>query len=107
MKHVSVPNGRIQTHNLSTSIGCKRRCIGKDTARMAQSPHQQAEAAYEQILNAIEELALMAAEADEDDDVDYGEIIHHLAEEAGERGLDEEGVNRILKAIYVLTKKAA
>jgi len=72
---------------------------------MAQSPHQQAEDAYQRILDAIEELVMLASESEDDDDVDHAEIIHHLSEESGERGMDEEAVSRILKAVYVLTKK--
>jgi hypothetical protein len=82
--------------------------IGKDTGRMAQSAHQQAEAAYERIVDSIEELTALIAEADDVDDedaVDHGEIIHHLAEDASERGLDEENVGRVLKAVYAMAKK--
>lgn len=71
---------------------------------MTQATHHQAEAVYERILDALEELTMIAAD-DEEHDVDHGEIIHNLAEEAGERGLDEESVSRILKAAFLLTKK--
>jgi hypothetical protein len=69
--------------------------------------HEQTTKMYQQLLNLLEEMALQAAEQDPGEDgTDESGLIQSLAEEAEERGLDEEAVSRIFKLVAVLRRKA-
>lgn len=59
---------------------------------------------YEDILDAIEELMLQAADADEDEDSN-DDVIRAMSEEAAERGLDEEQVEKIFHAIDRMVRR--
>lgn len=79
---------------------------------MAKNPQLQAEKIYQQILDLLEELAAVyvQAGAEEDEDRDgpsETEVIETLVEEAAERGLNEQQVDRILKMISTCAHTAA
>lgn len=78
---------------------------------MAKNPHEQAEKMYQQILDLLEEISLLYAEADaveegEEDALNDRDIVDMMIEEAIERGLDEESVEKVFKAISSLARKA-
>jgi hypothetical protein len=66
--------------------------------------HEQTTKMYFQLLNLLEEMAIQASE--EDDSTDETGLIQSLAEEAEERGMDAEIVERIMKLTAVLRRKA-
>jgi hypothetical protein len=68
--------------------------------------HEQTAKMYMQLLNLLEEMALQASEQERDEDTDESGLIQSLAEEAEERGLDSESVERILKIVSFMRKKA-
>ncbi len=76
--------------------------------------HDQAEKIYKQILDQLEELWLLYADADaeEEDTVDEPaeddnrDIVEAMVEDGTERGMDEESLEKIFKGISVLAKKA-
>ncbi len=79
---------------------------------MTKVSHPQTDKLYRQILDTLEELNLAIAEedeAEEDEDADESEtqvdMVDLLTEEAGDRGLDEEAVERVLKAVAAFEKK--
>jgi hypothetical protein len=80
---------------------------------MAKDPHASAEKIFNDMLDLIEELTAIYADAAPNDDVedadelDLSEVIEAVAEEAAERGLNEAGSVRILEAISALAKKSA
>ncbi len=64
---------------------------------------------YEQILDLIEDLIAQTADAADDIEdgvIDHAGIVHNIVEEAGERGLDEDQIEKIFKAISALARKA-
>lgn len=79
---------------------------------MSPSAHDQAEKIYQQILDQLEALWLLYADADDneeeedDEQVDNRDIADAMVEEAAERGMDEESVERVFKSIAALAKKA-
>jgi chorismate mutase len=79
---------------------------------MAKDPHAEAEKLYQQILDALEEMTHVymdagAAETEDDEGgIEDDDIVDMMIEEAAERGLDEESVNRVFKAVAMLAKKA-
>ncbi len=77
------------------------------------SPHDQAEKIYRQILDQLEEIWLLYADAeDEEDNPDEGgdendrDIVDAMVEDGTERGIDEESLEKVYKAITALAKKA-
>lgn len=82
---------------------------------MPKDPHAQADKIYHGILDLLEELAAVYADAaggddvkdDEDETLDVDDVIDAVVEEAAERGLDEETADRAFKAIAALAKKTA
>lgn len=80
---------------------------------MTSSAHDQAEKIYKQILDELEAIWLLYADADDeaekeegDEESDNRDIVDMLVEEATERGMDEESVEKVFKAISLLAKKA-
>ena len=77
---------------------------------MAKDPHEQAEKIYHQLIDLLEELAIVYANADNEDDdgegLDMSEVIEGIVEEAAERGLDEIATGRTFNAIRDLVKKS-
>jgi hypothetical protein len=72
-----------------------------------KASHEQTTKMYQQLLNLLEEMMIQAGEAEPDEEgSDESGLIQSLVEEAEERGLDEEIVERILKYVAVLRKKA-
>ncbi len=62
---------------------------------------------FQQLLNLLEEMHHQASEQDkEEDSLDETGLIQSLVEEAEERGLDEDSVERILKMASQLRKKS-
>ena len=88
--------------------------LPKQSARMLlKLSASSTEKTYEQILDLLEELVLHAAEeeidsVDDEDDKgpDHEIVLENIVELAGERGLDEEQVERIFRGINVLVRKA-
>jgi len=82
---------------------------------MSKDPHAQADKIYREILELLEQLSVVYAEAansedekdDEDESLDVDDVIDAMIEEAAERGLDEETADRAFKAIAALAKKTA
>lgn len=79
---------------------------------MAKDPHAQAENLYHDILNLLEELVAVYADMNSDDDEgDAAErmedVIDEVIQEAGERGLDENGAGRLFHAIATYAQKAS
>lgn len=81
---------------------------------MGKDPHAEASKLYLQILDLIEEAgnayAQTGQEEEEDDEVQKmseDDMIDAIVEEAGERGLEEDVVERLFKAIDALAHKAA
>lgn len=77
------------------------------------SPHDQSEKIYRQILEQLEELWLLYA--DTDDEEEGGEdapeesdrdIVDAMVEDGTERGIDEESLEKVFKAVSALAKKA-
>ena len=79
---------------------------------MVKDPHPQATKMYRQILDILEELALLSTDATEEEEVDDSEpqvdtdIVDAMVEEAAERGLDEESAERVFKSIAALVGKS-
>jgi DNA-binding transcriptional regulator YhcF (GntR family) len=81
---------------------------------MAPNDHDKAEKIYKQILDQLEEIWLLYADADEDEEkeedpsenVSDRDIVDAMIEEGAERGLDEESVEKVFKAISALATKA-
>lgn len=79
---------------------------------MAKDPHAQAENIYHDLLNLLEELVAVYSDMNTDDDEgDAAErmqdIIDEIVQEAGERGLDENGAGRLFQAISTYVQKAS
>ncbi len=79
---------------------------------MAKDPHAQAENVYHDILDRLEELVALYADMNTDDDEgDAAErmqdIVDEVVQEAGERGLDENGAGRLFGAISTYVQKAS
>jgi hypothetical protein len=79
---------------------------------MSKDPHAQAEKLYQQLLDILEEMNAIYSddsEEEEDDDdakpIDLDDMIDGLVEDAVERGLDEESVERVLKSVAAFAKK--
>ena len=79
---------------------------------MVKDPHPQATKMYRQILDILEELALLSTDATEEEEVDDSEaqvdtdIVDAMVEEATERGMDEESAERVFKSIAALVGKS-
>ena len=81
---------------------------------MAPNDHEKAEKIYKQILDSLEEIWLLYADADDEeekeedggDNVSDRDIVDAMIEEATERGIDEESVEKVFKAISLLATKA-
>ncbi|HVW66626.1 MAG TPA: hypothetical protein VHA78_02750 [Candidatus Peribacteraceae bacterium] len=76
---------------------------------MAKNPHEQAEKMYQQILDLLEEISLLYADAGdegEEDELNDRDIVDMMIEEAIERGMDDESVEKVFKAISSLARKA-
>lgn len=79
---------------------------------MGKDLHQETIKHYAQILDALEELTLLYADADEDEEKEEDaeeteqDLVDGMIEAATERGMDEESVEKIFRAVAVLTKKA-
>lgn len=77
-------------------------------------PHDQAEKIYKQILDQLEELWLLYADAEEEEedgvdeasDDDNRDIVEAMVEDGTERGMDEETLEKIFKGVSLLAKKA-
>lgn len=94
-------------------VNCNLFPVRNDTRHMIKGMQPQAEKLYRQILDTLEELQLMTAEEEENAEPEEGEeegvqgdVVEELTEEAGDRGLDEESVERVLKAVAAFEKKA-
>lgn len=79
---------------------------------MAKDPRAQAENIYHELLDRLEELVAVYADISSDDDEgDVAEqmedIIDEIVQEAGERGLDENGAGRLFHAIAAYVQKAS
>lgn len=79
---------------------------------MAKDPRAQAENIYHDLLDRLEELVAVYADMSSDDDEgDVAEqmedIIDEVVQEAGERGLDENGAGRLFHAIAAYVQKAS
>jgi len=70
---------------------------------------------YREILEQLEELKDLYADAAADPDVEstddedreaQQDVLDAIVEEAAERGLDEEDITRVYKAIAIISKKA-
>ncbi len=77
------------------------------------SPHDQSEKIYRQILDQLEELWLIYADTDDaEENPDEGtdendrDIVDAMVEDGTERGIDEESLEKVYKAITALAKKA-
>ncbi len=80
---------------------------------MTNEPNAQAEKIFREILDLLEELATAFTDArDNEEDLQEDETIDVdpvdlIVEEAAERGLDEEQVERVFKSIMSLARKAS
>lgn len=79
---------------------------------MAKDPQAQAESILQQMLDLLEELtALHTVAADDEEDSEHelemDELIDGLVEEASARGLDEDAVGRIFRAMNAYAKKSS
>lgn len=81
---------------------------------MAKDPHANAEKIYLEILDRLEELAAVYAEiSGQDEEEDEGDkrqledILEAVVGEAGERGLDEDGADKLFKAMSAFAQKAS
>ena len=79
---------------------------------MPKDLHQETQKRYQQILDALEELnALYAEEEGEEKEEEEGEVVEQdivdlMAEEAAERGLDEDSTEKVFRAVSAFVKKA-
>ncbi len=80
---------------------------------MGKDLHQETMKQYAAILDALEELTLLYADADEeeeeekdDSDVSEHDDVDLMVESATERGMDEESVEKVFRAVAALAKKA-
>ena len=74
---------------------------------LVKSSDEQTAKLYQQLVNILEEMMLQAGEQDHNEEnADESGLIQGLVEEAEERGLDGEGMERILKTVVGLRKKA-
>lgn len=80
---------------------------------MAQDLHQETMKQYSAILDALEELTLLHGDADEEEEEEKDESdasdhddVDTMVESAAERGMDEEGVEKVFRAVESLIKKA-
>ena len=72
-----------------------------------KSSDEQTTKMYQQLLNLIEEMVIQAGEQDGDaDELDESGLIQSLVEEAEERGLPDEYVEKILKIVSFMRRKA-
>lgn len=79
---------------------------------MAKDPQAVAQSIYHSILDNLEELVSLYGDMNSDDDEgdateQMQEILDAIVEEAGERGLDENGAARIFNAISAYAQKAS
>ncbi len=79
---------------------------------MAKDPHAQALNIFHDILDRLEELVSVYADMNTDDDEGDAteqtmDILEEVVQEAGERGLDENGADRLFKAISAYAQKAS
>lgn len=77
----------------------------------AKDPHALADKLYRDILDMVEELVAVYADAEnsEDDDgegFNLEEVLDGVVEEAAERGLDEQASSRVFNMIDALAKKS-
>jgi hypothetical protein len=75
--------------------------------------HDQAEKIYKQILEELEELWLLYADSEDEEedgvdepDDDKRDLVELMVEDGTERGIDEESLEKVFKAIALLGKKA-
>ena len=76
---------------------------------MPKDPQEQAEKLYEQMLDLLEQIGHFYANVDGDDaeePFDDQDVLDMMAEEAAERGLDEESIRRVFAAIAALGRKS-
>jgi len=80
---------------------------------MGNDLHQETMKQYAAILDALEELSMLYGDADEEeeeekDDSDASEHddVDTMVEAAAERGLDEETVEKVFRAVDAFVKKA-
>jgi hypothetical protein len=72
-----------------------------------KSSDEQTTKMYQQLLNLIEEMVIQAGEQDGDaEDLDESGLIQSLVEEAEERGLPDDYVEKILKIVSFMRRKA-
>ena len=74
---------------------------------LLKSSHEQTAKLYQQLLNILEEMMIQASMQEPDEDgADESGLIQSLVEDAEERGLDEEAVEKIMKIAANIRKKA-
>ncbi len=81
---------------------------------MPKPTHSQAEAIYKQILEQLEELWMIGtdtsdSDAEEDESAEPGtelDVVDAMVEEGTERGMDEEALEKVLKAVYAFSQKS-
>jgi hypothetical protein len=54
----------------------------------------------------LEEMVIQAGEGEDEDAADESGLVQSLVEDAEERGMDEDSVERIFKLVVLLRKKA-
>jgi len=79
---------------------------------MAKDPHAHAEKIYHALLDLFEELVAVYTDMTSDDDENdvaerMSDIIDEIVQEAGERGLDENGADKLFHAIAAYAQKAS
>jgi len=81
---------------------------------MVKDPHAQADKIYRQMIDLLQEAVAVYVDMEEveSDDEEHAplkeeDMIDGLVEEAVERGIDEEHVERLFKTVVALVKKSA
>ena len=69
---------------------------------------EKAQKVYEAMVDLLHELWMLTSEqsGEEGDSFDESEIIQDLIQELGERGVDEESAERVLRSIALFRRKA-
>jgi hypothetical protein len=71
-----------------------------------KTSHEQTTKMYIQLLNLLEEMVIQAGEDADDESTDESGLIQSLVEDAEERGMDEDAVERIMKLASIMRRKA-
>jgi hypothetical protein len=86
------------------SADCRPHCA---PMAVLKSSDEQTTKMYQQLLNLIEEMAIQASEQEGNEtDLDESGLIASLVEDAEERGLPDDLIERLFRIVAVIRKKA-